>query len=298
MCAERMQECEGNVLQNGESAKVPALSLGDALRRRFGEQIPVPENLRFTDALASLNERSVCRDYRSDPLPEQLVHLLCATALSSPSKSDLQQATIIRVSSQTKRARIQDLISSSPWIAAAPELLVVCGDHSRLRLIFEQRSSEFPNDHLDAFFNAAVDAGIVLSTMLHAAQLLGLGACPVSEIRDHIRAISELLELPQWVFPVVAVTVGYPHALEPFSPRLGLQATLHTDRYDPATAAPSLFEYDTRRMRDRPYRVQRDIGRFGEAARYGWTEEKFRQYSVEQRADFGEYIRAKGFRLD
>jgi len=31
---------------------------------------------------------------------------------------------------------------------------------------------------------------------------------------------------------------------------------------------------------------------------YGWSEDKARQYGVPQRADFGAFVRSKGFGLD
>ena len=48
----------------------------------------------------------------------------------------------------------------------------------------------------------------------------------------------------------------------------------------------------------RPYRSQRDVARFGAASFYGWSEDKARQYAEPLRADFGAFVRAKGFRLD
>jgi nitroreductase/FMN reductase [NAD(P)H] len=36
----------------------------------------------------------------------------------------------------------------------------------------------------------------------------------------------------------------------------------------------------------------------GEAPFYGWSQDKARQYSVSERADFGAFIRDKGFNLD
>ena len=40
------------------------------------------------------------------------------------------------------------------------------------------------------------------------------------------------------------------------------------------------------------------IERFGSAERYGWTEDKLRQYSDSQRADFGAFVRSKRYRLE
>jgi nitroreductase len=269
-----------------------------AIHRRYGEAVPVADDLARADALAAMNERSVCRRYRAEPVPERLLRLLFATALASPTKSDLQQASVVRVSSPADRAAIHALLPGSPWIAAAPEFLVFCGDGFRLRRIFERRGREFPNEHLDAFFNAAVDGAIVLSTFVQAAGLAGLGSCPISEIRNHAQTIAEMLALPDWVFPIAGLTLGWPDGYEPFSPRLALTATVHEGRYEARRVDRELDEYDDRRIRDRPYRRQRLPERFGTADRYGWTEDKARQYSEPQRADFGAFVRRKRYRLE
>jgi nitroreductase/FMN reductase [NAD(P)H] len=56
--------------------------------------------------------------------------------------------------------------------------------------------------------------------------------------------------------------------------------------------------YDRRRAASRSYRNQRDIARFGRADVYGWSEDKARQYARPLRADFGAFVRAKGFCFD
>lgn len=272
--------------------------IADATLRRYDEAVEVCGRLPGLEALAVMNERSVCRRYRPDPVPEDLFRLLCATALASPTKSDLQQADIVRVAAPAKRAAIHALLPSSPWIAGAPEFLVFCGDGFRLRRIFGRRGVAFPNEHLDAFFNAAVDGAIVLATFVQAAELAGLGSCPISEIRNHAAAVSELLGLPDWVFPIAGLTLGYPESKEPMSPRLAMTATVHTDRYAVDELEQELRAYDERRVRDRPYRRQRNVERFGSAERYGWSEDKLRQYSDPQRADFGAFVRSKRYRLE
>ena len=272
--------------------------IADATLRRYGEAVEVSGRPPGLAALAAMNERAVCRRYRPEPVPEGLFRLLCATALAAPTKSDLQQADIVRVTMPAKRAAIHALLPSSPWIAGAPEFLVFCGDGFRLRRIFERRGVAFPNEHLDAFFNAAVDGAIVLAAFVQAAELAGLGSCPISEIRNHATTVSELLGLPDWVFPIAGLALGYPEAKEPMSPRLALTATVHVDRYAGDGLERELDAYDERRVRDRPYRRQRDVERFGSAERYGWTEDKLRQYSDSQRADFGAFVRSKRYRLE
>jgi len=259
-------------------AEMPASRIAAAVARRFGAALDEPAGLPHLDALAALNERSVCRRYRTDPVPEAVVRLLCATALSAPTKSDLQQATIIRLADDAKRAAVCALLPRSAWLARAPELLVFCADGWRLRRLFAKKGKEFPNEHLDAFFNAAVDAGIALSAFVSAAELAGLGSCPISQIRDHVEKVNELLALPDWVVPVAGLTLGYPEAKEPLSARLSLSATVHTDRYDVDAVERELDAYDARRGKD-------------------WSGDKVKQYSEVMRADFGAYVGRKGFRI-
>jgi nitroreductase len=251
--------------------------LAAATALRFGEALRMPE-LPHLEALAELNERSVCRSYREYPVPEDVVRLLCATALSAPTKSDLQQATIIRLADPASRAALCALLPRSPWLAKAPELFVFCADGWRLRRIFEKKGTKFPNEHLDAFFNASVDAAIALGTFVAAAELAGLGTCPISQIRDHIETIDELLALPDWVVPVAGLALGYPAAKEPLSARLALSATVHTDRYDVKAAERELEAYDGRRGKD-------------------WSGAKVKQYSEVMRADFGAFVARKRYRL-
>jgi len=255
----------------------PKERIAAAVERRYGERLMPPELPRL-DALAVLNERSVCRRYKPEPVPEALVRLLCATALAAPTKSDLQQATIIRVADPAKRAAICALLPKSPWLAGAPELLVFCADGWRFRRIFEKKKAKFVNEHLDAFFNASVDAAIVLGAFVSAAELAGLGTCPISQIRDHVAKVDELLGLPDWVVPVAGLALGYPEAKEPMSARLSLEATVHTDRYDTAAVERELEAYGARRGKD-------------------WIGDKVKQYSTVWRGDFGAYVTGKGYRL-
>ena len=216
-----------------------------AIERRDGQAFRCSGDLPGRDALAAHNARSVCRRYRPDAVPEEVVRLLCATALAAPTKSDLQQATIVRLADPAKRAAVCALLPGSPWLAGAPELFIFCADGWRLRRLFAKRGTQFPNEHLDAFFNATVDAAIALGAFVSAAELAGLGTCPISEVRNHVARIDELLVLPDWVVPVAGLALGYPEAKEPLSVRLALSATVHTDRYD--TAAPSASSAPTTR---------------------------------------------------
>jgi len=270
--------------------------LADALAARFGEVPAVDAEYAGLDELSRLAARSVHRRYTDRAVDPGLIRLLCACALSAPSKSDLQQADIL-IADKADQNAIADLIPDQPFIRAAPVFLVFLANGRRLPEIARMRGKPFPNDHLDQFFNAAVDAGIVLATFLRGADAVGLGTCPISVIRDHSATVSTMLNLPQRVIPVAGLCVGWPADPGRISPRLPLSCTVHEGRYDEGDLAAQIDGYDRRRASIHPYKP-RDPARWGDVPFYGWSEDKARQYGVPQRPDFGAFVRGKGFKLD
>jgi len=246
--------------------------------------------------LARLLDRRSCRDYAERDVPEGLVRLVLAAGLSAPTKSDLQQADVVWVRDQALRSEILEGIGGADWIARAPVFLVVCANGARFASLFE--GGEFANDHFDALFNATVDAAVVLEGLVAAAALAGLGTCPISQIRNRAERIGGLLDLPERVFPVAGLCVGYAASDASISPRLDLGITVHEDRYDRNAFARLGAGYDARRIAEAPFVYQRDPERFGIAETYGWREDKRRQYADPQRADFGAYLRGRGFSFE
>jgi FMN reductase [NAD(P)H] len=275
-----------------------AKSVEAALAERFGERIGVNPVLPGLDELFRIAAHRVHRRYLARDVAPELLRLLCACALSAPSKSDLQQADILIVRDKDKRETIAALLPDMPWLREAPVFLVFLANGRRLPALARMRGKPFANDHFDLLFNAVVDAALVLATFMQAAEAVGLGCCPISVIRDHAGAVSELLELPEKVIPVAGMCLGWPGEVAAVSPRLSLGTTLHEDRFAEGDLAQQIDAYDRRRAAVRPYRNQRDPTRFGRSDFYGWSEDKARQYALPLRADFGAFVRGKGFRFD
>lgn len=275
-------------------------TLADLIERRFGTPTETGRAWPATGTLAQLLSHRVQRTFLDKPIDAETMQILFAAALSAPSKSDLQQATIIVVRDGDKRRKVEALVPSMPWMSQASELLVFCGDHSRMRRIAKLRGKPFPNDTLDMFMNAAVDAGLVMQGFITAAESIGLGCCPISVLRDQVEQLSAILELPAGVFPVAGLCVGHPAREARFSMRLPLQATVHIDRYDASGFEEKLAAYDARRAEAEPSRPgsQRYADKYGEVSPYTWSEDKARQYSVPQRHSFGSYVRKQGFALE
>jgi FMN reductase [NAD(P)H] len=249
-----------------------------------------------------LGGRGSVRAFQQKAVSDQILRQLCALALCAPTKSDLQQRDIIIVDSHTLRSEIGSLMIEGPggqeWLANVPHMLIFCGNNRRQRMLHTLRGKPFVNDHFDALFNAAVDAAIALSAFVIAAEASGLGTCPISAVRNHSKTLSHLLKLPDYVFPVAGLAVGYPAALPSQSLRLPLAVAVHHNAYTEDLLADVIDTYDRRRAAVQPYKTQRYVDEFGVAETYGWSEDKARQYARPERSDFGAYVRKIGFKLD
>ena len=259
----------------------------------------IEPTLRGAEGLRLMLDHRVCRAFADTPLDDELLNLVLAATFSTPSTSDLQQCSVIVVDDPDRRAALSALIPSMPWIAAAARFLVFCGDSHRIRAVAERAGTGFANDHLDAFLNAASDAAMHLSSFIWAAESLGLGTCAISVLRNHIDAVAEIIELPDHVFPLAGMCVGWPAAEQRLSPRLPLAVTVHRDRYDDSAASELIYDYDRRRFGGYvpPAESQPGADRFGVADRWGWSVEKSRMVSHRERDQLAQFLVQRGFNL-
>ena len=272
----------------------------DAIQRRFGDGGPSDDGATENEFIQRVLTRKTVRRY-SDVMPSgSLLDLLTATALSASAKSDFQQVSILRVTNPAQRAAIGELFPSMPWIGLSPVFFVFLGDARRLQRIGELRGKPVRNGTLEGFFNASIDAALAMQTMVLCAESAGLGVCPISVIRNEIDKVAAVLELPDLVFPVAGLCLGYPQGEGYVSLRLPRQVTTHRDRYDDSTLAASVEDYDRRRnaLHAIPREQQRSNAEFGEAAFYGWSEDKARQAAKAEGAAFPPYLRSHGFSFD
>lgn len=261
-------------------------------RAALDERAAIPA---FWETLAS---RGSVRNFTPEPPPLGQLQLLASLALAAPTKSDLQQRDIVIVTDDEQLAALKAILSDQAWVEGVPALVIFCGNHRRQRSLHNLRGHAFANDHLDAFFNASVDAAIALTAFVLAAESAGLGTCPISAIRNRAQEASDLLGLPDLVFPVAALAVGQPLEAPTMSLRLPLAASLHHNRYGEVGGEETIAAYDRRRAAVQPYKEQRFASDLGQVDDYGWSEDKARQYSQPERADFGDFVRRKGFKLD
>lgn len=267
------------------------------LKLRFADDAADGGGVGTVPFLQQTLARRTVRRYTERMPAQALLDVLTATALSASAKSDFQQTSILRVVDPVLRAAIGAMFPAMPWIAAAPVFFVFLGDARRLERIGRMRGKPVANGTLEGFFNATVDAALALQTFILGSESAGLGCCPISVIRNRIDEIAPLLGLPDQVFPVAGLCVGYPADPGYVSLRLPRAVTVHTDCYSDQALAQHVDSYDSTRHDRHPLRheQQRETATFGVAEFYGWSEDKARQAAKPEGAAFPVYLREHGF---
>lgn len=269
---------------------------GALLQARYGLAL---DGTEVPPAVAALIDRRVGRRYRDEDVHDTLLNALLAAAQSAPSKSDLQQYSVIVMRDRARIKRIADWIGTMDWIAEAPVFLVWCGDMRRGQRLCDMHGMKHANNNLDTFLNAAVDCTLAMGQFITAADAVGLSTCPISYVRSHIERVTPLLALPDGVYPVAGLNVGWPVFRRPVAMRLPPTVVVHRERYDESALEPEVRAYDERRAAREPIAPgslkNNDV--YPPREGVGWSENVARQLSVPERFGFAAYLKTRGFEL-
>ena len=174
------------------------------------------------------------RKYKPFSMPQEHLDTILYAAQRAPTDATAQMYSFIRLVDPAVRARAAEL-SANPHMATASQTFVVCADVHRLDRILNTRGehlSRSPNIHIHFAIGDAVMAG---QNMLIAAEMLGYRGCWIGGVMTELEKMSELLKLPENVFPFAGLTIGVPDEPTQHRPRVLREHVIHTDHYQDPT---------------------------------------------------------------
>ncbi len=196
------------------------------------------------EILSLLKSHRSIRKYKPDPIPDDLLNGILDSARQAPTSSNLQSYSIIVVKDNQKKKTLAHLCGDQQWIESCPVFLAICPDLHRLQKICEFRKYQSNDRYTEMFIVAVVDAALVAQNILVASEASGLGVCMIGGIRNNPDQVCELLKLPEKVFPLMGMCLGYPDQDPMVKPRLPRQAVVHNEEYDDSGLQVLLKKYD------------------------------------------------------
>lgn len=177
-----------------------------------------------------LNHKTI-REFKDEKLSKEIIDQLFEVAMRTPTSSNMQASTIIRVTDKEKKKAIAE-VCKQEYVARAPELLIFVADSYRNFRIGQSKGyDENSAKDMDKFFSSFTDACITAQNIVNAAEAMDLGAVYFGSVLNDAEKIIEILALPELTMPVVGLGIGYPNQEPQLKPRMEMKLRVFENSY-------------------------------------------------------------------
>jgi len=228
------------------------------------------------------------RQYTDQNIDSALLEELIAAAQGAASSSFIQAYSIVQVTQPEHRQQIASLAGGQKWVEQAAEFLVICADLTRVEYCSQKQGLGKLEGQTEHFIAATTDATFMAQNLMLGAESVGLGAVFIGGIRNDPQQVAELLALPDQVYPIFGLCLGYPDAEPELKPRLPVANILHKDQYDTSRCAADVEAYDAQMQ---AYYASRDSNQ----KQSNWSEQTAAAVQKKKREHMLSFLQARGF---
>ncbi len=190
-----------------------------------------------------VNHRSI-RKFKDQQLTEEQLTTLYTVFQHTATSLFMQNATLLHITDETKRAKIRELCGQK-YVGAQGDLFIFVVDLYRNQQIRRQLGKDDGRLHTtDIFFQGLDDTLLAWQNVANAVESMGLGYVPLGTINDHPLAMLDVLDLPKLTFPALGMQVGIPDQDPQLKPRLPLEFTTFENDYPRDFTVDNLKDYD------------------------------------------------------
>jgi FMN reductase [NAD(P)H] len=198
----------------------------------------------MNETLEIMASHASVRKFKKDDIPDELLYSILNAARQAPTSSNIQAYSIIVVKDKFKKTTLAKLCGNQKWVKNCSVFLVICPDLMRLKKVCNRQKYEFIDRYIEMFIVATVDASLVAQNILLGAESCGLGGVMIGSIRNKPAEVSYLLELPDKVYPLMGICLGWPDTQPMIKPRLQANAVIFNEKYDDSQLQELLNQYD------------------------------------------------------
>lgn len=181
--------------------------------------------------MQTINTRRSIRRYQDKDVDNTLLTRLIKEAERTQTMGNLQLYSVVVTRSEELKAKLAPAHFNQPMVTGAPVVLTFCADYRRTTLWAEQRQATPGYDNPLSFVNAMTDALLFCQTFCNLAEEEGLGCCFLGTTVYQPQSIIDTLQLPELVFPVATITLGWPDENPPLSDRLPVSTIIHEETF-------------------------------------------------------------------
>lgn len=181
--------------------------------------------------IETIKNRRTIRKYQQKDISSGLLNDLLEASFRASTMGGMQLYSVIVTRDADKKAALSPAHFNQPMVKGAPVVLTFCADFRRFSEWCRQRNAVPGYDNLMSFLNATMDTLLVAQTFCTLAEEVGLGICYLGTTTYNPQMIIDVLNLPELVFPITTVTVGYPAETPVQVDRLLAEGLIHAESY-------------------------------------------------------------------
>jgi FMN reductase (NADPH) len=179
-----------------------------------------------------LTSHASVRKYKDVTLSKNELHEIVRAGQHAASSNFVQAYSVIHVTEQETREELARLSKNPGQVLSAGAVLVLCMDFYRVKQGARLLGKEIDFSHAEHLLVGATDVALFAQNIAVAAESKGYGICYIGGVRNAPEEISELLNLPEGVAPMYAMTIGVPDEANEVKPRLPVEAIIHENSYN------------------------------------------------------------------
>lgn len=244
----------------------------------------------MNDTIKLLQSHRSIRKFTDQKIPRELLHELIRTGQCAATSNHVQAYSVIHVTNSSNREAIAELAGGQTYIATCSDFLVFCADMKRATNAAERAGADVVRGTTEQLVVASVDTALMAQNVAVAAESEGLGLCYIGGIRNNPSEISNLLGLPEDVYPVFGMCLGYPDQNPEVKPRLPVGSILMEDYYRNDEAGEQVAGFDDTMNR---YYLERSDGNKDT----NWSEQLKPLFTSKLRPHMQSFLQSKGFGL-
>jgi len=178
-----------------------------------------------------MKQRRTIRQYQEKDVSPEVLNELMEIACRASTVGNMQTYSVVVTRDAAMKERLAPAHFNQPMVKKAPVVLTFCVDLNRVSKWCEQRQASPGYNNLQWFVTGAIDALLVAQTFCVAAEERGLGICYLGTTTYNPDQLIDVLNLPELVFPITTITLGWPDETPKQVDRLPLEAILHQETY-------------------------------------------------------------------
>jgi len=156
------------------------------------------------DVIRALMKRRSIRKYTDESPSDEVIETIVKAGQQAPFAMQLGSVLLLR--------------NREKNVFKAPLMFVISADLHRMEKVMEARGWTRGASDLYALLFGMQDAAYMAENMVIAAEALGLGSCYIGAAPFMASKLREECRLPDKVFPLVMLTMGYPDEDPPVRP--------------------------------------------------------------------------------